>query len=87
MYLYRHTGNIKAGLFILGIALVIGLLAYTQSLIGELREDNREVVRLYAEIIAGTVRDENDTNLDFVFENIIQKVKFPIIPKKNRFAL
>ena len=79
MYLYRHTGNIKAGLFILGIALVISLLAYTQSLIGELREDNREVVRLYAEIIAGTVRDENDTNLDFIFENIIQKVKFPII--------
>ena len=32
MNLYRHTGNIKAGLFILGIGLVIGLLTYTRLL-------------------------------------------------------
>jgi two-component sensor histidine kinase len=79
MNLYKHTGNIKAGLFILGISLVIGLLAYTQSLVKELRNDNREIVRMYAEIIAGTVQDDNDTNLNFVFDNIIRKVKFPLI--------
>ena len=79
MNLYKHTGNIKAGLFILGIGLVIGLLAYTQSLVKELRNDNREIVRMYAEIIAGTVQDDNDTNLNFVFDNIIRKVKFPLI--------
>jgi len=79
MKLYRHTGNIKAGLFILGIGLIIVLLTYTQSLVSELRNDNREIVRLYAEIIANTVQDDNDANLDFVFENIITKVKFPLI--------
>ena len=79
MNLYKHTGNIKAGLFILGIALIIGLLTYTQSLVKELRNDNRQIVRLYAEIIANIVQDDNDANLDFVFENIIQKVKFPLI--------
>ncbi len=79
MKFYRHTGNIKAGLFILGIALIIALLTYTQSLITELRKDNRQIVRLYAEIIANTVQDDNDANLDFVFENIITKVKFPLI--------
>ena len=79
MNLYRHTGNIKSGLFILGIILIIGLLSYTRHLIDELREDNREIVRLYAEIIANTVQDESDTNLDFVFDNIIRKVQFPVI--------
>ena len=79
MNLYKHTGNIKAGLFILGIGLVIGLLAYTQSLVKELRNDNREIVRMYAEIIAGTVQNDNDANLDFIFDNIIRKVKFPLI--------
>ena len=79
MNLYKHTGNIKAGLFILGIALIIGLLTYTQSLVTELRNDNRQIVRLYAEIIANIAQDDNDANLDFVFENIIQKVKFPLI--------
>ena len=79
MNLYRYTGNIKAGLFIMGIGLVIGLLAYTQPLVNELRRDNREIVRLYAGLIANVVQDDNDASLDFVFENIIQKVKFPLI--------
>ena len=79
MKLYDHTGNIKAGLFILGVALVIGLLAYTQLLVKNLRQDNREIVRLYASLIANVVQEDNDQNLDFIFENIIQKVKFPLI--------
>jgi hypothetical protein len=79
MKIYRHTGNIKAGLFILGITLIIALLTYTQSLVTDLRKDNRQIVRLYAEIIANVVQDDNDANLDFVFENIITKVKFPLI--------
>ena len=79
MNIYRYTGNIKAGLFIMGIGLVIGLLAYTQTLVNELRRDNREIVRLYAGLIANVVQDDNDASLDFVFENIIQKVKFPLI--------
>ena len=79
MKLYHHAGNIKAGLFILGVALVVGLLAYTQLLVKDLREDNREIVRLYASLIANVVKEDNDQNLDFIFENIIQKVKFPLI--------
>ena len=79
MKLYRQTGNIKAGLFMLGISLIIGLLTYTQLLVQNLREDNREIVRLYASLIANVVQEESDTNLDFIFENIIQKVKFPLI--------
>lgn len=87
MNLYRNTGNIKAGLFIIGIGLVIGLITYTQILINELRKDNREIVNLYAEIIANTVKDDNDTNLDFVFDNIIKKVKFPLIQTDNNYQI
>ena len=79
MHQYQYSGNIKSALFILGIFLIIGLLSYTRQLINELRDDNREIVRLYAELIASTVQDENDTNLNFVFDNIIKKVQFPII--------
>ena len=34
---------------------------------------------LYAGLIAKVVQEENDQNLDFIFENIIKKVKFPLI--------
>ena len=76
---YRHIGNIKGGIFVIGIVLVVGMISYTRYLSAELREDNRDVVKLYAEIIAATVQDESNTNIDFIFENIIKKVKFPII--------
>ena len=76
---YRHIGNIKGGIFLIGVFLVIGLFSYTRYLSSELRDDNREVVKMYAEIIAKTVKDDSNTNIDFIFENIIKKVKFPII--------
>ena len=83
---YRYVGNIKGFIFLVGVFLVIGLFSYTNFLSRELREDNREVVKLYAEIIAGAVNDDSNSNIDFIFENIIKKVKFPIIQsdtKKN----
>jgi len=79
MNIYRHSVNIKSGLFILGVALIASLLIYSQSIVNKLREDNREIVLLYAEIIAATVKDKTDANLNFIFDEIIKKVQFPII--------
>ncbi len=80
----KYSSNIKAGLFLLGFVLIIFLLSYTQNIVNELRSDNGEIVKLYAEIIAETISDENDANLDFVFDEIIQKAQFPIIYSNNQ---
>lgn len=79
MNVYRYSVNIKSGLFILGVTLIASLLIYSQSIVNKLRDDNREIVQLYAEIIAATIKDKTDTNLNFVFDEIIKKVQFPII--------
>jgi len=79
MNIYRHLINIKSGLFILGAVLIMSLLMYSQSIVNKLRDDNREIVQLYAEIIAATIKDKSDANLNFVFDEIIKKVRFPII--------
>jgi hypothetical protein len=76
---YKYSVNIKAGLFILGILLALFFVIFTQSIVKDLRDDNREIVKLYAEIIAGVAADDTDESLNFIFENIIQKVRFPII--------
>lgn len=76
---YKYSVNIKAGLFILGIILVSAFVLFTQKIVRDLRDDNREIVQLYAEIIAGVAISEDDENLNFIFENIIQKVQFPLI--------
>ena len=84
MDLLKHSSNIKAALFLLGFILVIFLFTYTQGIVNELIKDNGEIVKIYAEIIAQTISDENDTNLDFVFDEIIQKAQFPIIYSNNK---
>jgi len=79
MKIYNHSFNIKGGLILLGVVLISSLLMYSQSIVNKLRNDNREIVQLYAEIIAATVKDESDANLSFVFDEIIKKVQFPLI--------
>ena len=79
MKIYKHSVNIKGGLFLMGVVLIASLLMYSQSIVNKLRDDNREIVQLYAEIIAATVRDVSDDNLSFVFDEIIKKVQFPVI--------
>ena len=79
MIWYKYSVNIKAGLFALGIVLVSAFVLFTQKIVRDLRDDNREIVQLYSEIIAGVATSEDDESLNFIFENIIQKVKFPLI--------
>ena len=76
---YRANTNIKLGLFIFGLLLILGLIVYSNFLVNQLRSDNREIVKMYSEIIAKTVNEDSDTNLNFVFDEIIKKIQFPII--------
>ena len=79
MRIYRQAGNIKAALFSGAIALVAGLFFYTQSIIADLRKESRDTVSLYARLIAKGVTEVSDSELEFVFTEIIQKVTFPVI--------
>ena len=76
---YRANANIKLGLFIFGLLLILGLIVYSNFLVNQLRIENREIVKMYSEIIAKTVNEDSDTNLNFVFDEIIKKIQFPII--------
>ena len=76
---YRANANIKLGLFIFGLLLILCLIVYSNFLVNQLRIENREIVKMYSEIIAKTVNEDSDTNLNFVFDEIIKKIQFPII--------
>ena len=75
----------KAGLFLLGLFLVFSLLMYSNWIVNKLREDNREIVKIYSEIIAKSLNETSSSDLGFVFNEIIQKYNFqsfiPIVKK------
>jgi len=79
MISHRYSRNIKTGLLLLGIILITGIVIYSQWIVEKLREDNRNIVQMYSEIIAEAVESESDENLNFIFDKIISRIQFPII--------
>ncbi len=77
--LYRLRGRFKGLLFILAILIVLSLLFYTQRLVNDLRAEAREILLFYAQMVASAVTTETTSNLNFIFEQIIQRTNFPII--------
>ena len=76
---YTYSSNIKIGLLFFGLALMAGAIFYSNSIVSQLRDDNRQIVTVYSRIIANTINEESDANLGFVFDEIIKKVQFPIV--------
>ncbi len=72
--------NLKISLLVIAILIAGGTLFYTQDLVLKLQERERKIVELYANsftYIANT--DFVDTDLTFIFENIIRRIDFPLI--------
>ena len=76
---YTNSSKIKIGLLFFGLALMAGAIFYSNSIVSQLRDDNRQIVTVYSRIIANTINEESDANLGFVFDEIIKKVQFPIV--------
>lgn len=72
--------NIKLLLLIVGILIAVGTLYYTQSIVEKLQNRERRIVELYAQSFSYiTSSIDGDNDLTFIFENIIQRIDFPLI--------
>lgn len=73
--------NIKLYLLIFALVITIGTFYYTQNLVSDLEESERQIVQLYAnslQFIASTTSTESE-DFTFIFENIIKRINFPLI--------
>jgi hypothetical protein len=76
---YRFTVNIKSGLFILAIGIIFGFLVYTQYIVERLRDDSRHIAKIYTQMIARIGLEDANAEYNFVFDEIIKRIEFPII--------
>ncbi|MFQ5706462.1 MAG: ATP-binding protein [bacterium] len=77
--LYNLRGRFKGFLFIFAILIIIVLLLYSQSIVNELRAESREILLFYTQLYASAASAESNTNLNFIFDQIIQRTNFPIV--------
>jgi signal transduction histidine kinase len=74
-------GGLKGLFFLIAMAIGLSLHLYTQKIVQQLRHESRSQVQLYAKIISRIAEpdEQADSNLNFIFDEFIQPLNFPII--------
>ena len=78
-WLYRLADQFNLFLFTIAIILILVLLYYSQTIVHNLRDQSRTILEFYAQIHSRAAAENDSTNINFLFENVIQKTNFPII--------
>lgn len=76
------SANIKIALLVTGITIIIATLVYTQLLVREILQREREIANLYAKSIEFIANDETQSGeYNFIFNMIINSgsINFPIV--------
>jgi len=61
------------------MAIILGFLLYSQSIVHDLRVQSRTIVEFYANIHSRSATEGDTTLTGFLFEQIIKEINFPII--------
>ncbi len=74
------SGTLRGVFFILIIFVIVWTSLYTQQIVGQLRQEAKEIVEFYATTIKQIASDQLEpAALGWLFENITQKTNFPLI--------
>ena len=76
---YRFKGNFKIFLFVLAVVITVGFLLYTLTLVHNLQTQSQEFLRFRVQIFEENINNEEITDLNFFFSNVIQTADYPII--------
>lgn len=77
-FFVKFLGGLKGVFFIFVVVVGLFLHFYTQNIINQLRIETRYLVQIYAQMHA-RVANTSNSNLRFIFEEVIQRKDLPII--------
>jgi anti-sigma regulatory factor (Ser/Thr protein kinase) len=75
-----RSANIKLSLLVTAVIIILGTLVYTEQLVKQLLEKEREVANVYAkslEFIANSPGESTDYS--FIFDQLVRQIDFPMI--------
>ena len=70
---YQHNTNLKWVVLVVSILISIGSIYYTNVLVEQLKQRERQQVELFAKALEYTLDDESSDNMLFVTDEIIFK--------------
>ena len=75
-----RSANIKLSLLVAAVIIILGTLVYTEQLVKQLLEREREVASIYAkslEFIANSPGESTDYS--FIFDQLVRQIDFPMV--------
>lgn len=80
-----RSKNLKLTLLVIGAIIAFATLYYTQNLVSKLQQREKEIVQLYASGLEFATKPETEgEELNFILENIINRIDFPLILTDNK---
>ncbi|HDP98637.1 MAG TPA: HAMP domain-containing histidine kinase [bacterium] len=77
--LYRLSDRFTLILFSVAVILIFVMLYYSQKIVHDLRAESRNIIEFYARVHSQAALQEDETLINFLFEEIIKRTNFPII--------
>lgn len=72
--------NIKIALFLVGVIISLFLLIYTQTIVKQIQNREKQIAGLYAKSLEYLANDESENiEYDFIFNEVILQIDFPVI--------
>lgn len=72
--------NIKIALFLVGVIISIFLLIYTQTIVRQIQNREKQIAGLYAKSLEYLANDDSENiEYDFIFNEVILQIDFPVI--------
>ena len=77
--LKRTPFNIKLGLFLLAMALIVVFFGINRMMINQLRTEVKDQVEYLAKVYSNAINSSNEEDIGYVMEILLPSINFPII--------
>jgi hypothetical protein len=75
-----RSANIKLSLLVTAVIIILGTLVYTEQLVKQLLEKEREVANIYAKSVEFIANSPGEsTDYSFIFDQLVRQIDFPMI--------
>lgn len=78
-WFYTYKGTFKGLLFVIALLIIVAQVWYAQSIVRQLREDQRKVVEMSASLYSSVAESDSTADYNILLDEVITRIHIPVI--------
>jgi len=78
-WFYTYKGTFKGLLFVIALLIIVAQVWYAQSIVKQLREDQRKVVEMSASLYSSVAESDSTADYNILLDKVIRRINIPVI--------